>query len=168
MSYFSEWNKRVEDDKNQERFNAFVTRYYELEQNAYKAILESYPEENLKGTALELQESLGFEGDMVIFLGFMEGLNPALEEALDLDGITEETPLDLKINYEQLLYNMHDAKAAWLFELTAWDNVLSKEQRNEIAKQYRTDHIAVSTKVGRNDPCPCGSGKKYKQCCGRN
>ncbi|NLB77381.1 MAG: hypothetical protein GX796_00625, partial [Clostridiaceae bacterium] len=25
---------------------------------------------------------------------------------------------------------------------------------------------AVSTKVGRNDPCPCGSGKKYKKCCG--
>ncbi len=23
------------------------------------------------------------------------------------------------------------------------------------------------TKIGRNDPCPCGSGKKYKQCCGR-
>ena len=23
-------------------------------------------------------------------------------------------------------------------------------------------------KVGRNDPCPCGSGKKYKNCCGRN
>ncbi|MCS2677438.1 SEC-C metal-binding domain-containing protein [Bacteroides ovatus] len=22
--------------------------------------------------------------------------------------------------------------------------------------------------VGRNDPCPCGSGKKYKKCCGRN
>jgi preprotein translocase subunit SecA len=25
----------------------------------------------------------------------------------------------------------------------------------------------VSDKIGRNDPCPCGSGKKYKQCCGR-
>ena len=23
-------------------------------------------------------------------------------------------------------------------------------------------------KVGRNDPCPCGSGKKYKNCCGKN
>lgn len=23
-------------------------------------------------------------------------------------------------------------------------------------------------KIGRNDPCPCGSGKKYKKCCGRN
>ena len=27
---------------------------------------------------------------------------------------------------------------------------------------------AVSHKVGRNEPCPCGSGKKYKQCCGKN
>ncbi len=26
---------------------------------------------------------------------------------------------------------------------------------------------AVSNKIGRNDPCPCGSGKKYKQCCGK-
>jgi preprotein translocase subunit SecA len=25
----------------------------------------------------------------------------------------------------------------------------------------------TAPKVGRNDPCPCGSGKKYKQCCGR-
>ena len=28
--------------------------------------------------------------------------------------------------------------------------------------------IRVGPKVGRNDPCPCGSGKKYKQCCGKN
>ena len=27
--------------------------------------------------------------------------------------------------------------------------------------------IAGAAKVGRNDPCPCGSGKKYKKCCGR-
>ena len=28
--------------------------------------------------------------------------------------------------------------------------------------------LAPRTKVGRNDPCPCGSGKKYKRCCGNN
>ncbi len=28
--------------------------------------------------------------------------------------------------------------------------------------------VKASEKVGRNDPCPCGSGKKYKQCCGKN
>jgi preprotein translocase subunit SecA len=26
----------------------------------------------------------------------------------------------------------------------------------------------ASEKIGRNDPCPCGSGKKYKKCCGKN
>ncbi|MBQ2990501.1 MAG: SEC-C domain-containing protein [Clostridia bacterium] len=28
--------------------------------------------------------------------------------------------------------------------------------------------VRVDKKIGRNDPCPCGSGKKYKNCCGRN
>jgi len=28
--------------------------------------------------------------------------------------------------------------------------------------------MVVSSKVGRNSPCPCGSGKKYKMCCGKN
>ncbi|MBT5063862.1 MAG: hypothetical protein HOM65_15635, partial [Verrucomicrobia bacterium] len=27
--------------------------------------------------------------------------------------------------------------------------------------------VRSGPKVGRNDPCPCGSGKKYKQCCGK-
>jgi len=31
----------------------------------------------------------------------------------------------------------------------------------------RTEAVAAGHKVGRNDPCPCGSGKKYKKCCGR-
>jgi preprotein translocase subunit SecA len=30
----------------------------------------------------------------------------------------------------------------------------------------RQKTVVRSTKVGRNDPCPCGSGKKYKKCCG--
>ena len=47
-------------------------------------------------------------------------------------------------------------------------------ERKQVAKNAITndskDHAKVqkkSTKVGRNDPCPCGSGKKYKQCCGK-
>jgi preprotein translocase subunit SecA len=37
------------------------------------------------------------------------------------------------------------------------------KQRQEKPKPVRT-----GPKVGRNDPCTCGSGKKYKQCCGKN
>jgi preprotein translocase subunit SecA len=35
-------------------------------------------------------------------------------------------------------------------------------------KQQQTAPVRVEKKVGRNDPCPCGSGKKYKQCHGKN
>ena len=34
--------------------------------------------------------------------------------------------------------------------------------------QRQTEPVRKGKKIGRNDPCPCGSGKKYKHCCGRN
>jgi preprotein translocase subunit SecA len=34
-------------------------------------------------------------------------------------------------------------------------------------KGRKTEPVRVEKKVGRNDPCPCGSGKKYKQCHGQ-
>ena len=34
-------------------------------------------------------------------------------------------------------------------------------------KQKETGQVIKTKDVGRNDPCPCGSGKKYKKCCGR-
>lgn len=39
----------------------------------------------------------------------------------------------------------------------------AKEESKE-----ETPIIPLPVKVGRNDPCPCGSGKKYKNCCGKN
>jgi len=47
-------------------------------------------------------------------------------------------------------------------QLKAHQNQLEKEQKKEEAKLIKRSH----TKIGRNDPCPCGSGKKYKQCHG--
>jgi len=35
-------------------------------------------------------------------------------------------------------------------------------------REGRTEPVRKGKKIGRNDPCPCGSGKKYKHCCGRN
>ena len=32
----------------------------------------------------------------------------------------------------------------------------------------KTPYVKKDAEIGRNDPCPCGSGKKYKNCCGRN
>ncbi|MGK5094457.1 SEC-C metal-binding domain-containing protein [Deltaproteobacteria bacterium TL4] len=40
-----------------------------------------------------------------------------------------------------------------------------KIYRTEIDKQYKTAPLVSQFTVGRNDPCPCGSGKKFKKCC---
>jgi SWIM/SEC-C metal-binding protein len=40
------------------------------------------------------------------------------------------------------------------------------EDISDLEKMLNPTNTAVSNKVGRNDPCPCGSGKKYKKCCG--
>jgi len=39
--------------------------------------------------------------------------------------------------------------------------------KEDVPKQVKTSKTSTK-KVGRNDPCPCGSGKKYKKCCGKN
>ena len=50
-------------------------------------------------------------------------------------------------------------------------------ERKQVATPISTSHgdtpikkkpIVKAIKVGRNDPCPCGSGKKFKKCCGQN
>ena len=46
--------------------------------------------------------------------------------------------------------------------------LLAEERRKELYKaQKKSMTVVKGKKIGRNDPCPCGSGKKYKQCCGR-
>jgi uncharacterized protein YecA (UPF0149 family) len=90
-----------------------------------------------------------------------------LKNELDVESVDDDTEIDLDIDYEKLYYNMRDAKASWLFKLSSWKNVLDENQTAQIAREYREANIAHSNKVGRNDPCPCGSGKKYKNCCGK-
>ena len=64
---------------------------------------------------------------------------------------------------------MLKADADYLFSLDQWNDVLSVEKRREIYKAYKCSKtVHVEKKPGRNDPCPCGSGKKYKKCCGKN
>ena len=81
------------------------------------------------------------------------------------------TPLSassLDIDFEKLYFNMLDAKAEYLFDLPQWEAIFSVEKRKEIATAYKQSKIVRNeNKIGRNDACPCGSGKKYKKCCGK-
>ena len=170
MSYFEDWTKHSETVENENDYKAYIAKYYELEKNAYDAILKKYPDnaDLLNGKAIDLCEKLGFgKENMEIFVGFLEGVASSLTAEYDYKSVTDDSDVALSIDYEKLYYNMHDAKAEWLYSLKSWSNVLTEEKMKEIAKKYREDNIAHVEKIGRNDPCPCGSGKKYKKCCGK-
>ena len=60
------------------------------------------------------------------------------------------------------------AKADWLYGLPQWNAIFSEEEQKKLYKEQKeSTTIRKEKKIGRNDPCPCGSGKKYKKCCGR-
>ena len=71
---------------------------------------------------------------------------------------------------KELLYkNMVAAGADWLYSLPEWINIFSEEEQKELYKeQKRSQTVRKANKIYPNDPCPCGSGKKYKKCCGKN
>jgi preprotein translocase subunit SecA len=54
-------------------------------------------------------------------------------------------------------------------QLTGYDHLAQEMADQQAAAEPKKVETIVrdSPKVGRNDPCPCGSGKKYKKCCGR-
>jgi SWIM/SEC-C metal-binding protein len=108
-----------------------------------------------------------YETDYTFFMGFLDGITGSLKEPIEIEDMTEESPVKLVIDIEKLYFNMRAAKAEHLYGLPEWDALLSAERREEIAKEQRKAGTVVKDKTpGRNDPCPCGSGKKYKKCCG--
>ena len=143
----------------------FWANYFELEQGIYKQLLAE-PKNVVKGTVKELAEK--YELDLMHMVGFLDGINDSLVEANPIEEMTEDTEVNLGFDPEKLYYNMVDCNAEWLYRLPEWDELLTEERRKELYKEQKASGtIKKEKKIGRNEPCPCGSGRKYKQCCGR-
>lgn len=165
MTLYKQWAELM-DSQTEETFEEFWTEYSETETKIYQHILAN-KDEHLKGTFTELVEK--FEANPVIFMGFLDGVNTSLNTANELEEITEDSAIDLDIDFEKLFFNMLKADADYLYTLPEWEDVLSEERRIEIVKEFKRSRTVHKEKEpGRNDPCPCGSGKKYKKCCGAN
>lgn len=165
MSLYKEWQDLMEG-QTEETFESFWKEYAETESKIYSHILANH-NENLKGSVSELVEK--FEADKVIFLGFLDGVQTSLNNPFDLEQVSLETEIDLDVDFEKLFFNMLGADADYLYSLPEWEEVLTEEKRIEIVKEFKRSKTVVKEKEpGRNDPCPCGSGKKYKKCCGAN
>ncbi len=166
MTLLKEWTNLIEN-QTQESFKDFWKEYSEAETKIYSDILD-HPDEPMEGKLGELAESYGVRP--VIFMGFLDGINDSIEEKNDLTDWDEESEVSLKIVPEELFYNMLKADADYLYSLPQWETILGEEKMTELAKKYKQSRTVrrETPKVGRNDPCPCGSGKKYKHCCGKS
>ncbi len=165
MSLYTEWTETLKGITTQEEYQAFFNEYMTKETECYKNILQT-KNPVLEGTIKELAEKNNMTA--MEFVGFLDGGNTSLKETLELENLEEDTQIKAEFDFEKLLWNMHDSKAEWLYGMEEWSNIFDEEKRKEIKKDYNRSKIVVKgEKVGRNDPCPCGSGKKYKKCCGK-
>ena len=152
------------DDKAREEL---WSNYFVVEKGIYEQIL-SAPETVVEGTVKELAEKYGT--DVQTMTGFLDGINESLKGYENpIDTMDEDTVVKIEIDPEKLYYNMVEAKAEWLYGLPQWEQLLPEEKKKELYKKQKASATIVKgPKIGRNDPCPCGSGKKYKKCCGKN
>ncbi len=165
MNLYKSWNDMVVDYVKTKGEKAFWEEYSEVEGGIYTKILET-PNEKFTYKISDLAKEMKTTNEFV--MGFTDGINDSLNTQLDLETIGADDEITLDINLERLYYNMLDAKAEYLYEIPAWETILTEEKREEIQKELKDSRtVRNENKVGRNDPCPCGSGKKYKKCCGK-
>jgi preprotein translocase subunit SecA len=166
MSLYKEWQDLI-GNQTESSFRKFWDEYSAAEIKIYKDILSRHKAMS-EGSFRELADK--YKVSDILFMGFLDGVNSSLTRPMaekTLAAVTSETELKFRVNPEKLYFNMLQAKADHLYTLPEWDEVLPAEKRTEITKEFRKSQTVVKgPQPGRNDPCPCGSGKKYKKCCG--
>lgn len=140
-------------------------QYFEDEKGIYAKLLKN-PDEVVTGTVKELSEK--YDVTIMTMTGFLDGINDSLKEKNPIEEMEEDTVVNLGFEKELLYKNMVAAGADWLYNLEEWEPIFDEEKRKELYKEQKSSTTVVKEdKIYPNDPCPCGSGKKYKQCCGR-
>ena len=166
MALLEQWRSTAySESANKGDLQRLWTKYFEQEKEIYAQLLAN-PAEEVKGTVKELAEKYGVT--VMTMTGFLDGINDSLKEANPIEEMEEDTKVSLGFDKAKLYKGMVAAKAEWLYTLPMWDDIFDKEtQKSLYLEQKKSGTIVKEQKVGRNDPCPCGSGKKYKKCCGR-
>jgi len=158
----SEINGKKEDE--------IIDFIYEKVVQDYEEKLADLPEEITN----EFEKAISLR---VIDSNWMEHISTMshLREGVGLRGYANENPLDAYTKEGYALFdNMLNKINADISIYLLKSEIRQNTERKEVVKKVITNDgketiktSKKSDKVGRNDPCPCGSGRKYKQCCGK-
>ena len=166
MALLDEWKKIAYDESvGQEQLQKIWGSYFQTEKEIYMQLLKN-PDEVVKGTVRELADK--FHVPVLTMTGFLDGINESLVEPNPIEEMVEDTEVNLGFDKALLYKNMVAADADWLYNLEEWNDIFDEETKKALYREQKSSTTIVKeAKVYPNDPCPCGSGKKYKKCCGR-
>ena len=167
MALLEQWRAMAYSEKaNKGDLQILWASYFEKEKEIYAQLLKN-PDEVVRGTVKDLADRYGV--DVMTMTGFLDGIDESLVEANPIEEMEEDTQVNLGFDKERLYKNMVAAGADWLYNLEEWNDIFDEETRKALYKEQKSSTTIVKEKkIYPNDPCPCGSGKKYKKCCGRN
>ncbi len=110
------------------------------------------------------------------WVGYLDNVDH-LKQGIGLRAFAQHDPvvefrMETERMYDETVDSIKEATVMYLFHVTVGERVMNRRQMRTSANHgdgnvTREQPRQVENKVGRNDPCPCGSGKKYKKCCGR-
>ena len=108
MALLETWrNMAYDQNQDQQRLQMFWANYFNYEKGIYEEILKT-PNAPVKGTVKELAEK--FNVDLMIMVGFLDGINDSLKNANPIETMEEDTEVNLDYDMELLYKNMVDAK----------------------------------------------------------
>lgn len=167
MGLLQQWRDTAYSQQTDKKvLQKFWTDYFMIEKGIYEKLL-SEPDVKVKGTVKELAAK--YEIPVMTMVGFLDGIDESLIVPNPIEEMDEDTEVNLIFDKEKLYKNMVDAKADWLYGLPMWDNIFDEDKKKALYREAKKANTVIKgKKVGRNDPCPCGSGKKYKFYCGKN
>ena len=149
---------------------AYALRGFYQDCKYYEEKLEDIPEE----VRDEFEKAISLR---VIDNYWMEHISTMslLRDGIGLRGYANTSPLQAYTMegyqlFDEMIAKINRDISIYLLKSEIRQNIERKQVAKTAITNDSKDHAKVqkkSTKVGRNDPCPCGSGKKYKQCCGK-
>ncbi|MBE5843775.1 MAG: SEC-C domain-containing protein [Butyrivibrio sp.] len=166
MALLKQWRDMAYSEKaDKAQLQKLWTDYFQKERDIYAQLLKN-PDDVVKGTVKELADKYGV--DIMTMTGFLDGINDSLQEQNNIEEMEEDTEVQLGFDKELLYKNMVAAGADWLYGLEEWNEIFSEEKQKELYKEQKASQtVRKENKIYPNDPCPCGSGKKYKKCHGK-
>ncbi len=150
----------------------------EVEDAIFDAVVNEYDEKTKDTPSEIINEFERIISLRVIDEAWIEHITTMehLKEGIGLRGYAQTNPLQAYALegynlFQDLLESIDQNISNFLLRAEVVQNSVERKQTRRASANDGKDHVSAgpkkSTKIGRNDPCPCGSGKKYKQCCGK-